>query len=311
MPQVKISVIVPVYNVEKFLPECLDSLKKQTLRELEFICVNDGSPDGSLEILNRYAAEDERFLVVSQENGGLSAARNTGLKYAKGEYVYFIDSDDLIAPDHLENMYDSAKKENADIVINENFVPFVDSIPAIFEISVIFPDGVYEVTPEYILERHKNVTVWTKLYKKSLILDNNISFPVGLIYEDEYFYFATMPYAKKVVQCNTGMYYYRQSGGSIVAKAKNQKRCYDIFKIFELIYNFYEKNGFVGKFYLPYELLRYRSSQVADYKEFRQKTLELLDKLGLSRKDAKQAPKCKLLLNSPNLFLYKINKLFI
>lgn len=83
MPQVKISVIVPVYNVEKFLPECLDSLKNQTLREIEIICVNDGSPDNSLAILNRYAAEDERFVVVSQENGGLSAARNTGLKYAK------------------------------------------------------------------------------------------------------------------------------------------------------------------------------------------------------------------------------------
>lgn len=172
-----------------------------------------------------------------------------------------------------------------------------------------FPNGVYEVTPEYILKRHKNVTVWTKLYKKSLILENKISFPVGLIYEDEYFYFAIMPYAKKVVQCNTGMYYYRQSGGSIVAKAKSQKRCYDIFEIFELIYNFYQERGFIGKFYLPYELLRYRSSQVADYKEFRKKTIELLNKLGLSLNEAKQAKKCKLLLNSPNLLIYRINKL--
>ena len=130
MPQVKISVIVPVYNVEKFLPECLDSLRAQTLKELEFICVNDGSPDNSLEILNRYAAEDERFFVVSQENGGLSAARNTGLKYAKGDYIYFIDSDDLIAPEHLENMYKAAKKEDAIIVVNENFVTFADVIPA-------------------------------------------------------------------------------------------------------------------------------------------------------------------------------------
>ncbi|MCM1010725.1 MAG: hypothetical protein NC390_07620 [Fusobacterium sp.] len=172
-----------------------------------------------------------------------------------------------------------------------------------------FPDGVYEVTPEYILQRHKNVTVWTKLYKKSLIIDNNISFPIGLIYEDQYFYFAIMPYAKKVVQCNTGMYYYRQSAGSIIAKAKSQKRCYDIFEIFERIYNFYKERGLLGKFYLPYELLIYRSSQVADYKEFRAKTIELLDKLGLSQKDAKQAKKCKLLLDSPNLFIYRINKL--
>ncbi|MCM1010726.1 MAG: glycosyltransferase [Fusobacterium sp.] len=129
MPQVKISVIVPVYNVEKFLPECLDSLKNQTLYELEFICVNDGSPDNSLDILNRYAAEDERFIIVSQENGGLSAARNTGLKYAKGDYIYFIDSDDLIAPEHLENMYNAAVKEDADMVVNENFVTFVDTVP--------------------------------------------------------------------------------------------------------------------------------------------------------------------------------------
>ncbi len=309
MSQVKISVIVPVYNVEKFLPECLDSLKNQSMQELEFICINDGSTDNSLEILNRYAEFDKRFIIISQKNGGLSAARNTGLKYAKGDYIYFIDSDDLIAPEHLENMYNAAIKQNADLVVNENFVPFCDEIPLNPRVTEVFADGIYDVTPEYILQRHKNVTVWTKLYKKSLILDNNISFPVGLIYEDQYFYFVTMPYAKKVVQCNTGMYYYRQSAGSIVAKAKSQKRCYDIFKIFELIYNFYKERDLLGKYFLPYDLLTYRSSQVADYKEFRAKTIELLDKLGLNQNDAKKAKKCKWLLNSPELFIYRINKL--
>lgn len=305
----KVSVIVPVYNVEKFLPECLDSLKNQTLREIEIICVNDGSPDNSQEILNGYAAEDERFIVVSQENGGVAKARNNGINRASGDYIYFFDSDDILMPEHLELMYSQAVKENADIVFNDNFIPFSDTLPLRCNPVTLFENGVYQVTPEYILERHKNVTVWSKLYKRSLIVDNNISFPVGCIYEDEYFYFVTMPYAKKVVQCNTGMYYYRQSDGSIVAKAKSQKRCYDIFKIFELICSFYQERGFIGKFYLPYELLRYRSSQVADYKEFRKKTIELLDRLGLSLNEAKQAKKCRLLLNSPNLFIYRINKL--
>ena len=105
MPAPKISVIIPVYNVEEYLPVCLDSVLAQTFSDFEAVCVNDGSPDNSAAILEKYAKKDARIKVVSRPNGGLSAARNTGLENACGEYIYFLDSDDYIHPQLLEILY--------------------------------------------------------------------------------------------------------------------------------------------------------------------------------------------------------------
>ena len=114
---VKISVIIPVYNVEKYLKECLDSVINQTLKDIEIICVNDGSTDNSLNILENYAKKDNRIIVISQKNKGLSGARNTGLKYCSGEYVSFIDSDDYVSKDLFELTYNNAISNNSDLVI--------------------------------------------------------------------------------------------------------------------------------------------------------------------------------------------------
>lgn len=108
-----VSVIIPIYNVEKYLPECLDSLLAQTYPHWQAICVNDGSKDNSLQILQQYAAKDKRFSIINQENQGLSMARNNGLKQAKGEYVYFLDSDDCLHPQCLEAAYSCAEKYQA------------------------------------------------------------------------------------------------------------------------------------------------------------------------------------------------------
>ena len=115
MPQ--ISVVVPVYNVEKYLRECLDSLANQTFEDFEVICVNDGSDDSSLSILEEYASEDERFKIVSQENKGLSGARNTGMNYIKGRYLLFLDSDDWLELNALELLYNHANALNSEMVI--------------------------------------------------------------------------------------------------------------------------------------------------------------------------------------------------
>ena len=111
-----ISVIVPAYNVEDYLGECLDSIINQTFTDIEIICVNDGSVDSTLDIFNDYASRDERINVISQENKGLSGARNTGLKHAKGKYIYFMDSDDYLEVNALERMYSAAEEKSADIV---------------------------------------------------------------------------------------------------------------------------------------------------------------------------------------------------
>lgn len=111
-----VSIIVPIYNVEQYLTECLDSLVNQTLRDIEIICVNDGSPDHSADIVRRYMHLDARITLIEQENRGLSGARNTGLRVAKGEYVYFMGSDDWLEADAMDICYNVAKKDRIDVV---------------------------------------------------------------------------------------------------------------------------------------------------------------------------------------------------
>ena len=115
--EVKISIIIPVYNVEKYLHECLDSIINQTFKDLEIICVDDGSTDKSSEILEEYEQKDKRFTVISQPNKGVSAARNRGMQQAKGKYIMFVDSDDYIASNACELIYNSAEEKRCDILL--------------------------------------------------------------------------------------------------------------------------------------------------------------------------------------------------
>ena len=113
---VKVSVIIPVYNVEPYLKQCMDSVVGQTLKDIEIICVDDGSTDGSLDILREYAAEDNRIQIIEQKNAGAGAARNNGMRHATGKYLSFLDSDDFFEPRMLEKAYDLAEKDQADFV---------------------------------------------------------------------------------------------------------------------------------------------------------------------------------------------------
>lgn len=209
-----ISVIVPIYNVEKYLLKCLKSISEQTYKNLEVILVNDGSTDNSGIIAQTFARGDERFIYISKENGGLSSARNEGIKRAKGEYIYFLDSDDWIKKDYLELMIKEFDKET-DIVIGKytlddtmlglSYVPFEsENIDRIFE---------GEEKEKEIIERHLNaypqsgyilkdtlMPVWKNLYRHQLIYDNNMLFMserfVGA--EDYVFNFEAYYYAKKI-----------------------------------------------------------------------------------------------------------------
>ena len=204
---IKVSVVVPVYNVESYLPQCLDSLLAQTLHEIEIICVNDGSTDKSLDVLNEYSKKDSRIVVVSQENRGLGGARNTGMRFARGEYVGFVDSDDWVAPDYFEKLYNAAKNNNADMARTQRLQ--------------CFPDGTTNNEPfnKTIKKRAKNdqnlavnehaVVVWDAIYRNLFLGENNISFVEPLIHEDIPFTAKATFLANKIVPVADTFYYYR------------------------------------------------------------------------------------------------------
>ncbi len=211
----KISVIVPVYKVEEFLPQCLDSILAQTLTEMEIICVNDGSPDNSLKILEEYAKKDDRIVIINQKNGGLSSARNTGIKSATGEYIGFVDSDDWIEPDFYHNLYQAAKEHNADIV-GTGFYSVKNNKK---KLSYFVTETKTALTPEEkfkIFKMPKNNFVWNKIYKKDMICKQDLFFPIGMTYEDIIWSSTVMEQSLKAVMIQGAGYNYRYNANSIV-----------------------------------------------------------------------------------------------
>ena len=211
----KISVIVPVYNVEKYLKECLESIINQTFKDIEIICINDGSTDNSLDILNQYAEKDNRIKVITQSNQGLSAARNTGIKYANGEYISFIDSDDYIDTSLYETLVKYLPAEmicfNAQ-AFGDNFIPEKMQKNLICKIN-----GLAKISDKSIFKT--NVYAWNKLFKTDIIKKYNLEFPNGLYFEDFVFLWDYMLKIKTAyyLKNNKAFYYYRQRSTSIMS----------------------------------------------------------------------------------------------
>lgn len=220
-----ISVIVPVYNVEKYLNECVDSILAQTYTDFELILVDDGSPDNCGAICDEYAASDSRIRVIHQKNGGLSAARNTGLDIAKGEYVTFVDSDDLVCKTYLECLLQALLAEQADISACD-MVTFADGeAPTLVEkrqAPAEVMTGRDACLSIYRMDGKVPVMAWGKLYRTSLFA--GVRYPVGRIHEDD----ATTPRvlycAEKVVLLSDCLYLYRQRAGSIMSSTFSAKR---------------------------------------------------------------------------------------
>lgn len=247
----RISFIIPVYNVAPYLPKCLDSVLAQTLADIEVICINDGSTDDSSKILHDYAAKDKRIKVINQSNRGISAARNVGLKMVQSDYVMFVDSDDYIAFDMAENLYQTMIKENPDVVICSaecvNLLP-EDASPDVIEWQswlqpwfdeYVKPSGVYDV-PKSIKDEFISV-VWNKLYKAEIIKNYKIKFPLGLIEEDEYWLWAYMLHCKKYAFVNERLYFYIQRSGSIMTTRNGNEKVLDILEIERRIYELAQK----------------------------------------------------------------------
>lgn len=220
----KISVVIPVYNVEKYLDKCLKSIINQTLEDIEIIVVNDGTEDDSEEIILKYQEIDKRVKYYKKENGGLSDARNYGLEKASGEYISFIDSDDYIEATMLEKMYDNAKQNKSDIVIC--------GFKSIYESGVERTTKIYQkVTFKDILEIS---FAWNKIYKHDFLKTLNFKFPVGKHYEDMYCIPELVIKTSNISCISEAPYNYVIRDNSITTKRDNSK----IFDLLEAcIYN--------------------------------------------------------------------------
>ena len=240
----KISVIIPVYNVEKYISRCLDSIINQTLKDIEIICVNDGSKDYSLEILKDYEKRDKRVKVINQENQGLSVARNTGLDNAIGEFVSFIDSDDWISSsDYFEKLYNSAKNTGSDIAVGEVVIGNER-----YENSLITFEK-EEVTQDYLTKLKlckvpDYCYVWNKIYNRQSLLKTGMKFVPGVIYEDVFFTPKILYYTDKLVTVpNVAYFYYRHANTLVALSRKNPKAKIDNKKAHDEMYKFFrEKN---------------------------------------------------------------------
>ena len=210
----KISVIIPVYNGEKYLPQCLDSLINQTFKDFEIICVNDGSADNSLEILQEYSQKDSRIKIINQKNSGAAEARNNGLSHAFGNYLSIVDCDDFFDSDMFELMYNHAVKYDAEITFCKGRT-FDDKTKVIKEIENInfetLPDKeVFSAkdVAEYIFQIDIN-WCWDKLYKTSFVKQNNFMFQTTEVHNDSFFAAYPLTKAQKMSVLNKTLYTYR------------------------------------------------------------------------------------------------------
>lgn len=221
----KISIIIPVYNAEKYLAQSLDSVINQDFQSLEILCINDGSTDNSLRILNEYKKRDKRIIIIDQKNRGGSAARNAGLKRARGKHIMFLDADDIYAKNIITHAYSRAMKTNADIVLY-NFARFVGKPSRLSVTSKITPGPDIEFfTKESYADRFFNdfaTITWNKLIKKDVITKNGITFDVKLSHNhDVDFSIRLMLGAESYSWLNEVGYYYRSNDNGITATKRS------------------------------------------------------------------------------------------
>ena len=263
---VKVSVIIPVFNTEKYLNECLDSVINQTLNDIEIICINDGSTDDSLNILESYSTKDKRLKIISQPNKGQGAARNVGLKMSKGEYIYFMDSDDILKSETLKENYDLCQEKNLDLSMfqlinyddekNEYYQDHHYNMPTLAE-SVKDEIFSYKDLGETIF--HIAVSPVNKLYNKQFLTNLNVKFPEDVLFEDNIFFWNVFLNANRILFIQKHYYIRRRHSSSSTGTAgirfldtiEVHNRVFDIFKG-KKIFNKFKCNLFNKKINLVY-----------------------------------------------------------
>ena len=244
----KVSVIIPVYNVERYLTDCLDSLLRQTLVDIEIICVNDGSTDGSPDILMRYAKLDSRMIILNQENSGLSSARNAGLDIAQGEYLYFLDSDDYIDANALQILYIKAQEDDLDILFFNGTAIYED--PAL---EKFFPEVKHYCRrslrvndplsgAELFCTMRENDTyrasVCMQLIKRTYLARTQVKFETGIVHEDELFSFLIMLQAERTGCLADALFFRRVRRDSLMTQKKGALYFTSMHLVFTQLLNF-------------------------------------------------------------------------
>lgn len=244
--RIKLSVIVPVKNTAPYLRECLDSILNQTMPEIEILCIENGSTDNSLEILEEYQRDHQNIHVQVCEHGRLGDARNKGMKAARGEYIGFVDSDDLIRSEMYQEMVEKAVHLNADMAVcgimvyNQKKDIYFEKEPEIFRGN---PSGSIERNRKLF----RNLTAWNKIYKREFLRKNGITFPEDLYYEDHLFVISAYILANRIVQIEKPHYIYRKQRPGQISMISTF-HLLDIFKIYGLVDSFVLNNDKAKRF---------------------------------------------------------------
>ena len=253
----KISVIVPVYNVENFLNQCLGSLVSQTYRNLEILIVDDGSTDKSSAIYQKYSSTDNRIKIIKQKNAGVSAARNNGLKFATGDWVHFVDSDDYLDIDYYEKMMTAAGDLNPDILAGDVISQNSDLYNVCYKSRI----ALYSATEKFIQTNAlNNCTVWRYVFRREFLEKNNLLFPVGRNFEDMFFIPNAMLLARCVITVPGANYHYVFNENSILNSPETPVR-----KMWYDQANLYIRK-FIDRHNLSHVIARQHNVEITTYK---------------------------------------------
>lgn len=240
-----ISIIIPIYNAEKYLLKCLDALANQTFKDIEILCIDDGSKDKSLRILKQYASQDSRFKVFTQTNSGPAAARNLGLKNASGKYLMFCDSDDWYEPNMCEQMYKTIISQNVDVVVcGCNIIDEEKNIRLQEDLSYyqLKYEKKQNITTDVFW--NTNVLLWNKIFKTDIIRHYKMSFPTGYEHDDDCFYWQYMIVSQTAYFLQDKLYNYLRRNNSIMGKVYNKtnKSIYDQLYVLKYFYDYLQRN---------------------------------------------------------------------
>ena len=255
LKQPKVSIIIPVYNTEKYINKCLDSLIYQTYENLEILCIDDGSTDNSLEILEQYAKKDSRIKILTQENKGQSTARNNGMAHATGDYISFVDSDDWVSLSLYKKFADAYNSTDGEVEIYMFNAVRYDEKPDLknYIPAKVLNIKIWEIKPDKLLYNANDSTnpidgntgVWSKIYKKSFLDERNIKFEDGIIFEDKVFHFDTFFNSDKIFVSNDALYFYRYRASSTMNTMGSN--VFDVFKANDMMLSILHESGMYEK----------------------------------------------------------------
>ena len=290
-----ISVIVPVYNVEKYLEECLDSIQNQTYSDIEVILVNDGSLDNSKDICEKYCKEDNRFKLINQANQGQSVARNHGVAASTGEFIVFVDSDDIIRQDYLEVLI-RYMSEEVDIVESQFTVHKKEFFNENYkEINVIFEgdsEEAVKAVPKHVL----SVNPVTKLYRRSVV--EAVPYLEGLIFEDIYSGVGMLKYIRRIIKSDYTGYYYRQHGTSTMHRTFTEKNL-NVFTVSDKLIDLYSDREnllpYIGSYLVHVTTMHYQDYIRKDNPYAKVYNQKLAEYVAITKKNQELARKSRMI----------------